>query len=206
MTHLHLLTGLAARLARLRSRLRELQDDRGQALVLFVMMAVVMVGSAAAVTDVSWLWTNQQRMQRAADAASLAGAVYLPGDTGSLAATLEILKPTATGYVPATFSYTAARVSGASSASACDSRSGTNVTSVVTNTGGSHQFNGCRLTIDVVLPATYDAPHPATDIITSEGGWWKIRYTMGGSTSANSTDLTTWEVSIKGSPVHLVVG
>ena len=54
--------------------------QRGQALVLFVIMAVVMVGGVAIVTDVSWLWYGQQRMQRAADAAALAGAIYLPGD------------------------------------------------------------------------------------------------------------------------------
>src|SRR5207344_277598 len=45
-----------------------------------------------------------------------------PGDTGNLSASLEILTPTASNYVPATFSYTAAQGSGA--ASACNSRSG----------------------------------------------------------------------------------
>ena len=54
--------------------------ERGQALVLFVLMALVMVGSVAIVTDISWLWYGQQRMQRAADAAALAGAIYLPGN------------------------------------------------------------------------------------------------------------------------------
>ncbi len=39
----------------------------------------------------------------------------------------------------------------------------------------------------------------------TEGGWWKIKYTMGGSTSSYSTDLTTWKVQIIGNPVHLVV-
>ena len=34
----------------------------------------------AAVVDVSWYWTNNLRMQRAADAAALAGVVFLPGD------------------------------------------------------------------------------------------------------------------------------
>jgi hypothetical protein len=75
---------------------------------------------------------------------------------------------------------------------------------VTTNTGGSSQFNGCWLTIEIPLPNTYSAPHPSSDSVTTETGWWKIRYTMGGSTSNFSTDLTTWKVSIRGSPVHLV--
>jgi len=125
-----------------------------------------------------------------------------PGDTGALSASLQILKPTTSSYVPATFSYSARRES--SGGSSCDGRSGVGVTSVTTNTGGSSLFNGCWLTIDLGLPADYDAPHPSSDIVTDEGGWWKIRYTMGGSTSSYSTDLTTWQASIRGSPVHLV--
>ncbi len=126
-----------------------------------------------------------------------------PGDTGNLSASLEILKPGATDYVPATFSHNATQ--GSADATACSGYSGTNVTSVTTNTGGSSRYNGCWLTITIPLPTNYDAPHPSSDHITDEGGWWKIRYTMGGSTSDFSTDLTTWKVSIRGNPVHLVV-
>ena len=43
-------------------------------------MAVVLLGGAALLTDVAWWWTYEQRMQRAADAGALAGAMYLPGD------------------------------------------------------------------------------------------------------------------------------
>jgi len=126
-----------------------------------------------------------------------------PGDTGSLAANLQILQPTASSYVPATFSYTATAT--ASGASSCSSRAGTNVTSVTTNTGGTSLFNGCWLTITIVLPNGYDAPHPSSDTKTNDGGWWKIRYNMSGLATDFSTDLTTWQVSVKGSPVHLVI-
>jgi Flp pilus assembly protein TadG len=129
-------------------------------------------------------------------------ALWDPGDTGSLAANLQILQPTTTDYVPVTFSHTAE--STASGASSCDSRSGTNVTSVTTNTGGTSLYNGCWLTITIALPNGYDAPAPTSDTVTDEGGWWKIRYNMSGSTSSFSTDLTTWQVQVKGSPVHLV--
>ena len=49
-------------------------------LPIFAIMSVVLLGAAALVTDVAWMWTNQQRMQRAADAGALAGAIYLPGN------------------------------------------------------------------------------------------------------------------------------
>ncbi|MBX3029599.1 MAG: hypothetical protein KF809_05535 [Chloroflexi bacterium] len=125
-----------------------------------------------------------------------------PGDTGNLSATLQILRPAANDYVPAQFSYAAEANS--LNASNCNSLAGTNVTSVVTNTGGSSRFNGCWLTITIPLPTNYDAPLPSSDNIATEGGWWKMRYIMG-SGSGNATDLTTWKVSIRGNPVHLVL-
>ena len=54
--------------------------ERGQILPIFAIMVLVILGGAALVTDVAWWWMNEQRMQRAADAGALAGAVYLPGD------------------------------------------------------------------------------------------------------------------------------
>jgi Flp pilus assembly protein TadG len=122
-----------------------------------------------------------------------------PGDTGSLSATLQILQPGTMGYTPATFSYSATAV--ASGASNCGIQSGTNVTSVVTNTGGNSLFNGCWLDILVPLPSTYSAPQPPGE---PGAGWWKINYVMGGSSSSNAFDLTTWDVRIRGNPVHLV--
>lgn len=52
--------------------------QRGQMLVVFVMSIFVIVGLVGLVIDVSWYWTNTLRVQRAADAAALAGAVQLP--------------------------------------------------------------------------------------------------------------------------------
>jgi hypothetical protein len=43
-------------------------------------MSIVLLGGAALLTDVALWWTTELRQQRAADAASLAGAIYLPGD------------------------------------------------------------------------------------------------------------------------------
>ena len=132
---------------------------------------------------------------------TLAIDLWDPGDTGSLAARLEILRPTATGYVVTPFTWAAERVS--SAGSSCAGLAGTNVTSITTNTGGTSVFNGCWLHITVAIANDYTAPLPITETATTEGGWWKIRYTMG-SGSGNATDLTTWQVSVRGSPVHLV--
>jgi len=54
----------------------------GQALVIFALAIVVLMGLTGIVIDVSWYWANTLRIQRAADAAALAGAVRLPGDAG----------------------------------------------------------------------------------------------------------------------------
>ena len=64
-----------------------------------------------------------------------------------------------------------------------------------TNVGSTTgTFNGCWLTIRVVVPTTY---------VADQSGWWKIRYTMNGTGTSN--DVTTWTVRILGNPVHLVL-
>ena len=92
--------------------------------------------------------------------------------------TFRSCDPTATRYLATNFNYSAERNS--YNASSCNGRSGTNVSSVTTNTGGSSLFNGCWLTIEIPLPTNYSAPHPSSDTVTNEGGWWKIRYNMSG--------------------------
>lgn len=128
-----------------------------------------------------------------------------PGDTGALSADLEILYPTGNSmqpYLPATFTYRGERVSNSSGASStCNGQAGT-ATHVVTNTGGTSLFNGCWLRIEIELDPNYSAP---IDPVSGEPGWWKIRYRMGGSTTSFSTDLTTWQVNMRGNPVHLVL-
>lgn len=127
--------------------------------------------------------------------------LYDPGDTGVLRADLQILQPTSSGYTPATFSYTARQAAGSSSVSSCNTNTGTNVTSVTSNSGSSSKFNGCWLTITIPLSTTYSAPIPPG---IPGPGWWKIRYVMSGNTTDNAFDLVTLKVSLRGSPVHLV--
>jgi Flp pilus assembly protein TadG len=110
------------------------------------------------------------------------------GDTGGLTAKLSVEVPSTTVgvWTPINFNYTAN--SAASGCSASPS-SGTNVSTVTTNS-----FDSCWLTVDVVIPTTYTAP---------QSGWWQISYAMTGSGS--SVDTTTWTAHILGNPVHLIV-
>jgi Flp pilus assembly protein TadG len=115
--------------------------------------------------------------------------LFDPGDVGG-DAVLRIKRPTTTGYVDATFSYIAD-----------NGRSGTNVTSIQTASGGTNLFNNSWITINVPLANTYgqagDTLKPPGE---TQAGWWKVQYDI----SAAGNDTTTWEVSIRGNPVHLV--
>lgn len=66
-----------------RDRVRRRERSRGQVLVIFALSSFVFVGMCAVVVDVAWYWANTLRVQRAADAAALAGAVLLPGKVDS---------------------------------------------------------------------------------------------------------------------------
>ncbi len=68
--------------------------SRGQVLVIFAGAIFLLMMMAAVVVDVSWYWVNSLRIQRAADAAALAGAVQLPNApaTGVGLAKLEATK------------------------------------------------------------------------------------------------------------------
>ena len=134
-----------------------------------------------------------------------------PGDTSPLTASLEILYPDNTaagGYRAAAVTFSSERGSTNSNAnSGCSpsapvgnwKRTVASTTPITTSTGASLGiFNGCWLTIDAVIPATYTG----NSTLASDFSWWKIRYTMNGSGTSN--DVTTWTADIRGNPVHLV--
>ncbi|MHB8890692.1 MAG: pilus assembly protein TadG-related protein [Candidatus Limnocylindrales bacterium] len=87
--------------ARSRSRARE----SGQVVVIFAGAMLVLVALCAVVVDVAWYWTNNLRMQRAADAAALAGVVWLPGNTGT-AYSVAIAEAAKNGYPNGVGGYT----------------------------------------------------------------------------------------------------
>ena len=71
--------------------------ERGQVLVFFVVAIFVIIGLIAVVIDVAWYWSNTLEIQRAADAAALAGAPRLPNDPAG-AFTLAFNEATKNGY------------------------------------------------------------------------------------------------------------
>lgn len=79
------------------------ERSRGQILILFVMAIFVFTGMVALVIDVSWYWVNSLRVQRAADAAALAGVVQLPTNPNGAggAFSLARLEATKNGYADA---------------------------------------------------------------------------------------------------------
>jgi hypothetical protein len=123
-----------------------------------------------------------------------------PGDTNGLTANLSIMIPGAGGYSAANLTWTAAQGTTNTNASSCNTSTGSG-TSITAANGSTSNFNGCWVTILVQIPATYTAPTPPGE---AQPGWWKIQYTMG-SGSSTAFDLTTWQVEIRGNPVHLVL-
>jgi hypothetical protein len=138
-----------------------------------------------------------------------------PGDTAALPATLRVKVPYHGSYVDAPLDWAA--TANASGANNCTGQNDGNVNPpntvtwpngegagdpyIVANTGGSQKFGGCWLTIVVVIPSDYDGTAPTA----GDQNWWKIEYSMGGTPADNAFDLTTWQVTLRGNPVHLVV-
>ncbi len=72
-----------------RLRRRFPAHERGQFAVVFVLAAVALVGVMALGADVGVLYYNWGQLQKAADAAALAGANYLPNDTSTATSTAQ---------------------------------------------------------------------------------------------------------------------
>lgn len=73
-------------MSELRLSADDIHNEKGAALPLIAGTLLVLIGLAALAVDLGWLYLNDSRLQRAADAAALAGVVYLPGDTAKVEA------------------------------------------------------------------------------------------------------------------------
>ena len=124
--------------------------------------------------------------------------LFDPGDVGQNA-WIRVLSPDNNVYSYATFDYTADSVCVDGRSDSCAAAGRTQVQTYRTGSGSS--FDNSVLTLEIPLPADYgrNGLDPPGDV-TSEQGWWQIEYQVG---AAN--DTTTWRVSIRGNPVHLVV-
>jgi hypothetical protein len=134
--------------------------------------------------------------------------LFDPGDVGDKA-WLQILSPDGNSYAPVRFNWTA------DGNATAGHRSGTDVNCIQTYgngsavappagctdnyTSGGQFFQNSWIRIEVPLSASYGStglrpPGEPAD------GWWKIKYTVN-----KGNDTTTWMVSLRGNPVHLVV-
>jgi hypothetical protein len=121
-----------------------------------------------------------------------------PGDTGDLTADLSFLPPGSN--VGTSFHWNQSLGTTKPTNFACGPQTSGAVSSIRTSSGSGGIFNGRWLRICIRLADDYSAP---IDPGSGEPGWWRIRYQM--SNSGASTDLTTWQVNIRGNPVHLVL-
>ena len=117
--------------------------------------------------------------------------LFDPGDVSGNAY-LRILSPDGNAYNYASFSYTAD-----------NGRSGpsgtTQIQTASSSTGTFYQ--DALITIEIPLPTDYGAGGLTPPTETAFGpGWWKIEYEVNGG-----NDTTTWQVDIRGNPVHLVL-
>ncbi len=111
--------------------------------------------------------------------------------------TLRILSPDGGSQHYVNFKYTTdSSCRFVSGAMACYS-SGTSsplVSSITTTYNGAQATNGTWIHISIPLPATYGTS-------LWDNGWWQVEYTV----TQGGNDTTTWQVSVSGNPVHLVV-
>ncbi len=123
-------------------------------------------------------------------------SLWDPGDTGNLAANIQIEIPTAGGWSPVSMTWSSLTGTSGSPQNCTGYTQNQTGNSITTNSGGGGAgvYNGCWLTVDVTIPANYTA---------QQQGWWKIRYNMSGNDT--SSDVTTWTAKIRGNPVHLVL-
>jgi hypothetical protein len=66
-----------------KASLRSVLKQSGQIVVIFALMLTVLIGMVGIAIDTTYAWRESLRVQRAADAAALAGVVYMPGNFNS---------------------------------------------------------------------------------------------------------------------------
>jgi Flp pilus assembly protein TadG len=114
-------------------------------------------------------------------------------DPGDISDTIfKIRLPTTTGFVYPQFTFSAT-----GSACGAPTSGGPTTTLRTSDAEGCRYYNNEWVTISVPIPATYTAPTPPGE---PGPGWWKIEY----GTLGTGQDITTWEVNIRGNPVHLI--
>ena len=128
--------------------------------------------------------------------------LFDPGDTNS--ASWVQIEPdsssAAIAWKPATFSYTSTNGRSNASTNCVQTHGGAGTPPAgCTETSGTNSsfYNNAWVSIFITLDTSYGLPDPPPSLINS--GWWKIKYTVN-----SGNDTTTWQVAIRGNPVHLI--
>jgi hypothetical protein len=134
--------------------------------------------------------------------------LFDPGDTNG-ASWLQIEPDTtssSTAWQPATFSYTSTTPNGtvspwptSGSTNCIQTHGGTGTPPAgctQTSSNNNSFYNNAWVSIFITLDTNYGLPNPPGLI---NNGWWKIKYTVN-----IGNDTTTWQVAIRGNPVHLI--
>ena len=136
--------------------------------------------------------------------------IFDPGDVPGNAV-LKVFTPDGTGATQrqASFTYTTdancnktAIANGWSASDACASSG--SVTQITTAVGGHSSFNNTWIHISIAMASTYGSDPAglwAPPSKPTDPGWWQIQY----ETPGGGNDTTTWQVSVSGNPVHLLV-
>lgn len=75
-----------------------LRSEHGAVLPLVGIMLTLLLGLSAFATDLGWFYLNANRAQRAADAAALAGVLYMPAEFATTASSTALQVATANGF------------------------------------------------------------------------------------------------------------
>ena len=159
--------------------------SRGQVVVIFAGAMTLFVGVSAIVIDVSYYWSTTLRMQRAADAAALAGVVWLPGNV-TQAVNVARAESTKNGFSNGVDGYTVTPTQDTSN----DRRLKVRITGSV-GTFFARALGIGSLPARVDSKAEYVLPVPMGSPENYYGVFGKVRHPGGGITETTTDSGTT---------------
>jgi len=140
----------------------------GQIIVIFALMLTVLIGLVGIAIDVTYAWRSGLQIQRAADAAAMAGVVYLPGNTPAGETKADLIATT-NGYCPSITFCTAPNATVAAAPPASDPRKMLVTITAQAPTFFVRLFGINSWTISRTAEAAYQLPLPLGSPLTYMG-------------------------------------
>ncbi len=157
--------------------MKRFNDEHGAVLPLVGFMLALLLGVAAFATDLGWFYLTANRAQKAADAAALAGVIYMPDGFSTSATTAAVGVASSNGFV--------------------DGADGVHVTvSRVTDEHGADLPHELEVSVDVEVPTFFLRVFgkDTQEITRSSTAQYLPPLPMGspGSTFGNDPNSDTW--------------